>query len=66
MNGVLLSKEWFWAAGVLLASLIAAFLIGYLKDRPAFYWLPGYWIPGTLLLAGLLGRRNEQRQTVNT
>jgi hypothetical protein len=58
MNGVLLSREWFWAAGVLLASLIAAFLAG-----PGFYWLPGIWIGGTLLLAGLLGRRNARRQT---
>lgn len=59
MNGVLLSKEWFWAAGVLLASLIAAFLAG-----PTFYWLPGLWIGGTSLLAGLLGRHNALRQTV--
>jgi hypothetical protein len=65
MNGALLSKEWFWAAGALLASLIAAFLIGFLRNQPVFYWLPGYWIPGTFLLAGLLGRRNAQRQTVN-
>ncbi len=39
MNGVLLSREWLWAAGVLLASLIGAFLAG-----PDFYWLPGVWI----------------------
>jgi hypothetical protein len=60
MNGVLLSKEWLWAAAVLLASLIAVLLAG-----PAFYWLPGYWIGGTFLLAGLLGRRNARRQTVD-
>jgi hypothetical protein len=59
MNGVLLSKEWFWAAGVLLTSIIAAFLAG-----PDFYWLPGLWIGGTFLLAGLLGRRNALRQIV--
>jgi hypothetical protein len=59
LNGVLLSKEWFWAAGVLLASLVAAFLAG-----PNFYWLPGFWIGGTFLLAGLLGRRNARRQIV--
>jgi hypothetical protein len=57
VNGVPLSKEWLWAAAVLLASLIAAFLAG-----PGFYWLPGLWIGGTFLLAGLLGRRNERRQ----
>jgi hypothetical protein len=59
MNGVLISKEWFWAAGVLLASMIAAYLAG-----PDFYWLPGLWIGGTFLLAGILGRRNALRQTV--
>ena len=59
INGVLLSKEWFWAAGVLLASLVAAFLAG-----PSFYWLPGMWMGGTILLAGLLGRRNALRRTV--
>lgn len=57
VNGVLLSNEWLWAAAVLLASLIAAFLAG-----PNFYWLPGVWIGGTFLLAGLLGRRNARRQ----
>jgi hypothetical protein len=35
MNGVLLSSEWFWAAGVLFASIVTAFLAG-----PDFYWLP--------------------------
>ena len=59
VNGVLLSGEWLWAAGVLLASLIAAFLAG-----PGYYWLPGLWIGGTFVLAGLLGRRNARRQTV--
>jgi hypothetical protein len=59
MNGVLLSNEWFWAAAILLASLIAAFLAG-----PNFYWLPGAWIGGTFLVAGLLGRRNARRQIV--
>jgi hypothetical protein len=57
VNGVLLSREWFWAAAVLLASLIAAFLAG-----PRFYWLPGFWIGGTFVLAGVLGRRNVRRQ----
>jgi hypothetical protein len=56
MNGVLISSEWFWAAGVLLASLIAAFLAG-----PDFYWLPSVWIPGTFLLAGFLGWWNVRR-----
>ena len=56
MNGVLLSSEWLWAAAMLLASLIAAFLAG-----PDFYWLPGVWIGGTLVLAGVLGRRNARR-----
>lgn len=59
MNGVLVSREWLWAAAVLLASLVAAFLAG-----PDFYWLPGMWIGGTFLLAGLLGRRNARRQIV--
>jgi hypothetical protein len=59
VNGLLLSNEWLWAAAVLLASLIAAFLAG-----PNFYWLPGVWIGGTFLLAGLLGRRNARRLTV--
>ena len=59
MNGILLSREWFWAAGVMLASLITAFLAG-----PEFYWLPGLWIGGTGLLAGLLGRRNARLQPV--
>ena len=35
MNGVLISSEWFWAAAVLLASVVAAFLAG-----PDLYWLP--------------------------
>jgi hypothetical protein len=56
MNGVLLSNEWFWAAGVMLASMIAAYLAG-----PDYYWLPGVWIGGTFLLTGLLGRRNVRR-----
>ena len=56
MNGVLISSEWFWAAGVLFASVVAAFLAG-----PNLYWLPGVWIPGTFLLAGFLGWRNVRR-----
>lgn len=64
INGVLLSGEWFWAAAVLLASLIAAFLAGFLKQQPDFYWFAGYGIPVTFLLAGVLGRRNARRQTV--
>jgi hypothetical protein len=58
MNGVLLSGEWFWAAAVMLASLIAAFLAGFLTRNPTFYWLAGYAVPVTYLLAGILGRRN--------
>jgi hypothetical protein len=50
---------------VLLASLIAAFLAGFLMRQSAFYWLPGYWIPGTFVLAGLLGRWNALRRTVH-
>jgi hypothetical protein len=61
VTGMLLSKEWLWAAAVLLVSLSAAFAAGFLSGRPDFYWLPGYWIPGTLLLVGLLGRRNARR-----
>jgi hypothetical protein len=57
MNSVLLSSEWLWAAAVLLASIVAAFLAG-----PDFYWLAGVWIGGTQILAGLLGRRNARRQ----
>jgi hypothetical protein len=57
MNGVLLSREWFWAAGVMLISLVIALIAG-----PNFYWLPGFWIGGTLILAGLLGRQNARRQ----
>jgi hypothetical protein len=56
MNGVLISSEWFWAAAVLLASVVAAFLAG-----PDVYWLPSIWIPGTFLLAGFLGWRNVRR-----
>lgn len=56
MNGVLVSSEWFWAAGLLMASLIVAFLAG-----PNLYWLPSLWIPGTFLLAGFLGWRNVRR-----
>ncbi len=56
INGVLISSEWLWAAGVLLASLVAAYLAG-----PDFYWLPGLWMGGTLVLAGVLGRRNARR-----
>lgn len=56
MNGVLLSNEWFWAAAVMLTSMIAAYVAG-----PRFYWLPGAWIGGTFLLAGWLGRRNVHR-----
>jgi len=58
MNGVLLSKEWFWAAAVMAASIIAAFLAGFLTQQPDFYWFAGYAIPVTFLLAGVLGRRN--------
>jgi hypothetical protein len=65
MNGVLLSKEWFWAAAVLLASLIAAVLAGFLREQTFFYWLPGYGIPATLLLAGVLGRRNARRPVLS-
>jgi hypothetical protein len=59
MNGVLVSNEWFWAAGALLASLTIAFAAG-----ANFYWLPAVWIPGTLVLAGLMGYRNARRQIV--
>jgi hypothetical protein len=65
MNGVLLSKEWFWAAGVMLASIIAAFLAGYLTKQPDFYWFAGYAIPVTYLLAGILGRRNARSNARN-
>jgi hypothetical protein len=58
MNGVLISSEWFWAAGVLLASVVAAFVAG-----PNLYWLPTVWIPGTFLLAGFLGWRNVRSHT---
>ena len=60
MNGVLLSREWFWAAAVMLASLIAAFLAGFLTRNPTFYWFAGYGIPVAILLAGVLGRRNAR------
>jgi hypothetical protein len=59
MNAVLLSREWFWAAGIMLASLVTALIAG-----PDFYWLPGFWIGGTLILAGLLGRQNAHRHLV--
>jgi hypothetical protein len=55
MNGVLISNEWLWAAGLLLASLIAVFFAG-----PASYWLVGLWMGGTMVFAGLMGRRNAQ------
>jgi hypothetical protein len=59
MNGALLSAEWFWAAGVMFISLIVAVVAG-----PVMYWLPGFWIGGTLVLAGLLGRRSARRQVL--
>lgn len=59
MNGILLSPEWFWAAGVLAGSLAAAFLAG-----QGFYWIPGWAIGVTFVLAGLLGRRNARRPAV--
>jgi hypothetical protein len=61
MNGVLLSREWFWSAAVLLASLIVAFLAGFVTGQSDFYWFAGYGIPVTFLLAGVLGRRNALR-----
>jgi hypothetical protein len=64
MNGVLISGEWLWAAAVLLVSLIAAFMAGLLLHQSAIYWLPGYCIPATFLLAGLLGRRKAERKIV--
>jgi len=57
MNGVLISDEWLWAAGLLLASLIAVFFAG-----PAFYWLIGLWMGGTMVLAGLMGLLNSNLQ----
>jgi hypothetical protein len=66
MNGVLFSREWFWAAAVLLASLIAAFVVGLLKQQPELYWFAGYGIPVTFLLAGVLGRQNARRPVVTT
>jgi hypothetical protein len=59
MNGVLISNEWFWAAGAQFISLTVAFAAG-----ESFYWLPAVWIPGTLVLAGLMGYRNARRQVV--
>ena len=64
MNGVLLSKEWFWAAAVMLASIIAAFLAGFLTGQPDFYWFAGYGVPVTFLLAGILGRRNARSRII--
>jgi hypothetical protein len=64
MNGVLLSKEWFWAAGVLLASIIAAFLAGFLNGDPTFYWFAGWAVPVTFLIAGVMGRRNARNRIV--
>jgi hypothetical protein len=64
MNGVLLSKEWFWAAAVMLVSIIAAFLGGFLTGQSDFYWFAGYAVPVTFLLAGMLGRRNARSQIV--
>jgi hypothetical protein len=64
MNGVLLSKEWFSAAAVMLASLMAAFLGGFLTAQPDFYWFAGYGIPVAFLVAGILGRRNARRRIV--
>lgn len=57
MNGVLLSDEWFWAAGALFASLVAVVIAG-----ANFYWFPGVFIPGTYILAGLIGYRNARHQ----
>jgi hypothetical protein len=52
VNGVLLAKEWFSAAALLMGTLLAAVLA-----RPRFYWLLGTWSGATFILAGLLGRR---------
>ena len=53
VNGVLLSKEWLWAAGVLFASIVAVFLAG-----PSWYWAAGLWLGLTYVIAGFFGRRN--------
>jgi hypothetical protein len=45
------------AAGVQLASIIVAFIAG-----PDYYWIPGVSIGVACVLAGVLGRRNAERQ----
>jgi len=57
VNSVLVSPEWWWAAGLQLVSMIAAFLAG-----GDYYWIPGASIGITCVLAGVLGRRNALRQ----
>lgn len=60
MNGILLSREWFWAGGALLTSMVATGAAGV-----NYYWLCAVWIPGTLLLAGLMGYRNSGRKNAS-
>lgn len=56
INGVLISAEWLWAAAALLLSIIVIYLAG-----PAFSWLLGLWMGGTMIFAGLMGRYREHR-----
>jgi len=64
INGILLSREWLWVAGLMLAWMIATFLAGFLGGAD-FYWLVGWSIPATYLMAGILGWRNARLHSVS-
>lgn len=64
INGILISREWFWVAGLMLAWMIATFLSGFLGS-PDSYWLVGWSIPATYLMAGILGWRNARLHVIS-
>ena len=57
VNSMIISPEWWSAAAVELVSIIVAFIAG-----PGYYWIPGVSVGVACVLAGVLGRRNAERQ----